>query len=517
MTDPRGFLQLQRRVAPYRPVDERRADWRDVNGTPDEGLVREQARRCMDCGVPFCHTGCPLGNLIPDWNDLVERGRWREALRAARRHEQLPRVHRQALPGAVRGGVRAGAERRPGHDQAGRDGDRRPRRSTRAGSCRGRPPPRAGGSVAVVGSGPAGLAAAQQLRRAGHARDGVRARRPPGRPAALRHPRLQAREDAWSTGASSSWRPRASCSGAARPIADLADAALATTTRSCWPPARSGTATSTLPGRELAGIELAMPYLIACNRRGAGLDAGPIVADRAARGDPRRRRHQRRLPRLGAPRGLRVGGRDRARRRAADRARRRCRPGRAGRGCVARTPRTSRAATAATPSRRSSSSGRDGRVTGAPRCGRRRDRGRPRADRRRVHRRRGRPRRRRSRRARRWPSTTAFATSVAGRVRGRRLRARRRPDRDRDRRRPRVRARGRPLPDGLDDVGLPRSPDPRTLHGWLNSSPQQTPSGTAVSPTDPASSRSRAARPVRSPSPGPAAPKRPTARPAPRS
>ena len=68
----------------------------------------EQGGRCMDCGVPFCHEGCPLGNLIPDWNDLVYRGRWREAHRPAPRDQQLPRVHRPDLPGAVRVGLRAG-------------------------------------------------------------------------------------------------------------------------------------------------------------------------------------------------------------------------------------------------------------------------------------------------------------------------------------------------------------------------------------------------------------------------
>ena len=74
--------------------------------------VRAQASRCMDCGVPFCHSGCPLGNRIPDWNDLVHRDRWEEAIARAARHQQLPRVHRQDVPRAVRGVVRAGPRRR---------------------------------------------------------------------------------------------------------------------------------------------------------------------------------------------------------------------------------------------------------------------------------------------------------------------------------------------------------------------------------------------------------------------
>ena len=80
MTDPRGFLTLRRRVQPYRPVAERLTDFAEQQPAADTGLVREQAQRCMDCGVPFCHSGCPLGNLIPDWNDLVHRDDWRTAI-----------------------------------------------------------------------------------------------------------------------------------------------------------------------------------------------------------------------------------------------------------------------------------------------------------------------------------------------------------------------------------------------------------------------------------------------------
>ena len=80
MTDPRGFLQIQRRVTPYRPVEERVRDYAFVAPEAELGDVREQARRCMGCGVPFCHTGCPLGNLIPQWNDLVDRDHLRAAI-----------------------------------------------------------------------------------------------------------------------------------------------------------------------------------------------------------------------------------------------------------------------------------------------------------------------------------------------------------------------------------------------------------------------------------------------------
>ena len=123
----------------------------------------------MDCGVPFCHNGCPLGQPDP----RLERPRLPRPLagrdRAAARDEQLPRVHRPAVPGAVRGGVRARDPRgRRGHDQTDRERDHQPRLGGGLGRCRSRRARETGQSVAVVGSGPAGMAAAQQLRRAGH-------------------------------------------------------------------------------------------------------------------------------------------------------------------------------------------------------------------------------------------------------------------------------------------------------------------------------------------------------------
>src|SRR5215470_19259853 len=75
-----GFVEFRRSKPPYRPVEERRQDWRQVLAGWPENALRTQAARCMDCGIPFCHEGCPLGNLIPDWNDLVYRGKWREAI-----------------------------------------------------------------------------------------------------------------------------------------------------------------------------------------------------------------------------------------------------------------------------------------------------------------------------------------------------------------------------------------------------------------------------------------------------
>ena len=123
-----AFLRIERVNNPERDPHERKEDYREFVNTLPVPQLQEQGARCMECGVPFCHNGCPLGNLIPDWNDLVYRDRWRDGDRPAARDQQLPRVHRQALPGAVRGRLRAGDPRgRRGDDQADRGLDHQPR------------------------------------------------------------------------------------------------------------------------------------------------------------------------------------------------------------------------------------------------------------------------------------------------------------------------------------------------------------------------------------------------------
>ena len=118
---PRGFMTTPRKVAERRPVAERIHDWQEVYpGTPGRAvlpIISEQAGRCMDCGIPFCHIGCPLGNLIPEWNDLVWRPRLGRGVGAAARDQQLPGVHRAALPGAVRDRLRGRDQPGPGDDQ----------------------------------------------------------------------------------------------------------------------------------------------------------------------------------------------------------------------------------------------------------------------------------------------------------------------------------------------------------------------------------------------------------------
>ena len=85
-----GFLEIDRAKAKYRPVEERLKDWREVTVSQGTPVLREQGARCMDCSIPFCHQGCPLGNLIPDWNDLVYRGQWQDALTALHSTNNFP-------------------------------------------------------------------------------------------------------------------------------------------------------------------------------------------------------------------------------------------------------------------------------------------------------------------------------------------------------------------------------------------------------------------------------------------
>ncbi len=167
MADPKGFMTTPRETPTRRPVDVRIRDWREVYTDFPAGRLERQAGRCMDCGIPFCHTGCPLGNLIPEWNDLVLAARLVRGVGTAARHQQLPGIHRAALPGAVRDRVRARHQLRPGDHQAGRGGDHRPGLGRGLGTA-GSAPVRTGKKIAVIGSGPSGLAAAQQLTRAGH-------------------------------------------------------------------------------------------------------------------------------------------------------------------------------------------------------------------------------------------------------------------------------------------------------------------------------------------------------------
>ncbi len=171
MADPRGFINIPRQVADRRPVEERVNDWNEVYpGGPGKALlpiIETQASRCMDCGIPFCHTGCPLGNLIPEWNDLVWRDEWTQALDRLHATNNFPEFTGRLCPAPCETSCVVGITRDPVTiknievsiiDKAWDDRRVLPQQAQWH-SLK---------TVAVVGSGPAGLAVAQQLTRAGH-------------------------------------------------------------------------------------------------------------------------------------------------------------------------------------------------------------------------------------------------------------------------------------------------------------------------------------------------------------
>jgi glutamate synthase (NADPH/NADH) small chain len=168
MADPKGFITTPRQTPARRPVDVRIQDWREVYTEFGTGRLERQAGRCMDCGIPFCHSGCPLGNLIPEWNDLVWRQDWQEASRRLHATNNFPEFTGRLCPAPCETACVLGINSDPVTikqveveiiDRAWAEGWAAPQ-----------PPATATGrSVAVIGSGPAGLAAAQQLTRAGHA------------------------------------------------------------------------------------------------------------------------------------------------------------------------------------------------------------------------------------------------------------------------------------------------------------------------------------------------------------
>src|SRR5262245_62669856 len=162
MGKPTGFIEIHRKKHPMRPVAERLHDWSEVYlPYPDAGL-KEQGARCMDCGIPFCHNGCPLGNLIPDWNDLIYRGRWKAAIDRLHSTNNFPEFTGRICPAPCEEACVLNINDNPVTikqiekqtiDHALKAGWVVPQV----------PAQRTGKKVAIVGSGPAGLACAQQL------------------------------------------------------------------------------------------------------------------------------------------------------------------------------------------------------------------------------------------------------------------------------------------------------------------------------------------------------------------
>jgi glutamate synthase (NADPH/NADH) small chain len=168
VSNPSAFLETQRRDRDYLPVGERLRSWNEFVRPLPHSEVGRQAERCMDCGVPFCHSGCPVNNLIPDWNALVTDGQWREALDRLHATNNFPEFTGRVCPAPCEAACTLNLDDAPVTiktvecaivDRGWDEGWIKPVFSPRG----------TGRRVAIVGSGPAGLACAQQLARMGHA------------------------------------------------------------------------------------------------------------------------------------------------------------------------------------------------------------------------------------------------------------------------------------------------------------------------------------------------------------
>jgi glutamate synthase (NADPH/NADH) small chain len=269
-----GFLEIHRKKQPARPVEERLRDWREVYLPYPESELRSQGARCMDCGIPFCHQGCPLGNLIPDWNDLVYRDRWQTAIDRLHATNNFPEFTGRLCPAPCEGSCVLGINDDPvtikGIELAIVE------RAFDEGWVTARPPAvRTGRTVAIVGSGPAGLAAADQLNRAGHSvtvfekSDRIGGLLRYGIPEFKMEKRFLNRRLAIMEAEGVVFRPNSNVGGNVA-VADLRrdfDAILL-----------AGGAGAprdlSVPGRQLKGIHFAMDFLTLQNRRSEG-DAIP--------------------------------------------------------------------------------------------------------------------------------------------------------------------------------------------------------------------------------------------------
>ncbi|WP_035857029.1 glutamate synthase subunit beta [Cryptosporangium arvum] len=268
MADPQGFLKNGRELPVRRPVDIRITDWREVYEEFPEKNLRTQASRCMDCGIPFCHNGCPLGNLIPEWNDLARTGQWSLAIDRLHATNNFPEFTGKLCPAPCEAACVLGIADDPVTIKqievetilrAFDDGLVKPQL----------PEKLSGKKVAVIGSGPAGLAAAQQLTRAGHEvtvyeradkiggllRYGIPEFKMEKSHIDRRLAQMEAEGTKFVTGVTV---------GSDLPVSELDADAIVLATGSTVPrdlPA---------PGRELNGIHAAMEYLVPANKAALG-------------------------------------------------------------------------------------------------------------------------------------------------------------------------------------------------------------------------------------------------------
>jgi len=277
MGKPTGFIEIQRKKQPYRPIQERLQDWQEVYMPYANADLRAQASRCMDCGIPFCHQGCPLGNLIPDWNDFVYRDRWDAAIDRLHATNNFPEWTGRLCPAPCEGSCVLGINNSPVTIKAVEATIIE--RAFDEGRVVARPPQiRTGKRVAVVGSGPAGLAAADQLNRAGHwvtvfeRADRIGGLLRYGIPEFKLEKKYLDRRLALMQDEGVMFRTKSNI-GVNVPVAELRDGFEAIVL------AGGSTVPRDLkvPGRELSGIHFAMEFLTLQNQRCEG-DTSPVIS-----------------------------------------------------------------------------------------------------------------------------------------------------------------------------------------------------------------------------------------------